>query len=60
MGWEKYVGEKGRILAMRRFGASAPYAALAEMFGFTADNVADIARQMGRERNNSRCSCDCV
>ena len=24
MGWERYLGPRGRMLAMRRFGASAP------------------------------------
>jgi len=42
MGWEKYVGEKGEIIAMNRFGASAPFEALYEKFGFTADHIVKI------------------
>jgi transketolase len=38
-GWERYTGEKGRVLGMTRFGASAPYQVLAEKFGFTSANV---------------------
>jgi transketolase len=40
MGWDKYVGPEGQILAINHFGASAPGGKLAEEFGFTADNVA--------------------
>ncbi len=46
MGWERYVGPKGRVIAMDRFGASAPYAVLAEKFGFTVDNVVRTVREM--------------
>lgn len=40
MGWEKYVGLDGEIIAMEGFGASAPYKLLFPHFGFTAENVA--------------------
>lgn len=43
-GWERYVGTKGEVIGMNRFGASAPYKALAEHFGFTAANIAEHAR----------------
>jgi transketolase len=46
LGWSRYVGEKGRTICLDRFGASAPYKVLAEQFGFTAENVALVARQM--------------
>ncbi len=42
-GWHKYAGEKGRIIALERFGVSAPYKVLKEKFGFTARLVADEA-----------------
>lgn len=38
-GWERYVGWKGEVIGMTRFGASAPYKVLAEKFGFTPANV---------------------
>ncbi len=38
-GWERYVGPRGAVIGMTRFGASAPYQILAEKFGFTAANV---------------------
>jgi transketolase len=39
MGWEKYVGRCGLIIAMDRYGESAPYQALADHFGFTPEKV---------------------
>ncbi len=46
MGWEKYVGPKGRVFGLNQFGLSGPYKVLAREFGFTADNVVRIAREM--------------
>jgi len=46
LGWEKYVGPKGRIFGLNHFGASGPYKVLAKEFGFTAENVVKIAREM--------------
>ncbi len=45
-GWERYVGEAGDVIAMHRFGASAPYQVLFEKFGFTPENVAAHAKQL--------------
>lgn len=39
-GWHKYVGEKGDVLAIDRFGASAKGAKVIEEYGFTAEHVA--------------------
>jgi transketolase len=44
LGWERYVGLQGKIVALHRFGASAPYKVLAEKFGFTAQVVAAQAK----------------
>ena len=38
-GWEKYAGEKGSIIGIRGFGASAPGGILMNKFGFTPDNI---------------------
>ncbi len=45
-GWERYVGARGRVVGLDRFGASAPAAVLAERFGFTVDNVVRAAREV--------------
>jgi transketolase len=44
-GWERYVGNEGEIMAMRTFGQSAPFKDVEAEFGFTADNVARVARE---------------
>lgn len=45
-GWEKYAGARGEMLTLDHFGASGPYKALADKFGFTADNVVRIAERL--------------
>lgn len=39
MGWHKYVGDEGDVLAIDTFGASAPGNIVIEKYGFTVDNV---------------------
>ena len=46
LGWARYVGDGGAIVAMNTFGASAPLKQLVEKFGFTPDAVSDVARQL--------------
>ncbi len=46
MGWDRYVGLDGRIIAMHTFGASAPLPDLLKKFGFTADKVLEAARSL--------------
>ena len=43
--WHKYTGSSGRTVSLEHFGASAPAAELFEKFGFTAEAVADAARE---------------
>jgi len=45
-GWERYVGQKGRIIGMKTFGASAPLKELQKRFGFEPDHVAAAAREL--------------
>ncbi len=45
-GWHRWVGEEGEIHAIDRFGASAPYKALAKEFGFTPEAVAERVKRM--------------
>ena len=44
LGWERWVGDEGAIVALDRFGASAPAGTVFEQFGFTVERVADVAR----------------
>lgn len=45
-GWEKYTGCEGEIIALHRYGVSAPYKKIFEELGFTSANVAAAARKM--------------
>ncbi len=46
MSWYKYVGTKGKVIGINKFGASAPYEKLYEEYGITADTVYNAARNM--------------
>ncbi|GAB6933913.1 transketolase [Calditerricola satsumensis] len=49
MGWERYVGDRGTVIGIDRFGASAPGSRVMKEYGFTADNVvAAVKRVLGR------------
>jgi len=40
-GWERFVGKRGLSIGIDHFGGSAPYAKLAEEYGFTPEKVAE-------------------
>ncbi len=46
MGWEKWIGDNGRFIGMKSFGASAPAGQLYEFFGITAAAVAQAAEEL--------------
>jgi transketolase len=46
MGWEKYAGENGSIIGVKRFGASAPGGLLMKKFGFTPENIVQRAMEL--------------
>jgi transketolase len=43
MGWEKYAGQDGKIIAIDKFGASAPGGTVLKEYGFSVDNIIDKA-----------------
>jgi len=43
LGWREWAGDLGEVIAIDRFGASAPGAEVLAHFGFTADKVAAAA-----------------
>jgi transketolase len=50
LGWDRYAGHTGEIIAMRSFGSSAPAKDLLPHFNFTVDRVLDAARaQLARK-----------
>jgi transketolase len=44
--WYKYVGIDGRVIGMNSFGESAPAGQLFEEFGFTVDNILNVAEEL--------------
>jgi transketolase len=45
-GWHRYVGDRGDVLSVDRFGSSAPADILMREYGFTVDNVVSRARKL--------------
>jgi transketolase len=46
LGWEHYVGLKGKVIGMETFGASAPGPVLYEKFGFTVAKIIAAAKEL--------------
>ncbi|URN92748.1 MAG: transketolase [Candidatus Pristimantibacillus lignocellulolyticus] len=46
MGWHKYVGDQGDIIAIDTFGASAPGDRVIKEYGFTVENVVSKVKAM--------------
>ncbi len=46
MGWEHYAGDKGEIIGIDLFGASAPGGTLMKNYGFTSDNIVQKGMKM--------------
>jgi len=46
LGWDRYVGPKGKMIGMHSFGASAPLKDLLKKFGFDADTVVAAAKEV--------------
>jgi transketolase len=44
--WWRWVGDRGDIIGLDRFGASAPGTTVLEKLGFTAENIAERARAL--------------
>jgi transketolase len=46
LGWERYVGEAGRVIGMKTFGSSAPLKELQRKFGFEPEKVVAAAKEL--------------
>jgi len=42
-GWDKYVGDKGEVIGIDTFGASAPGEVMMREYGFTVENICERA-----------------
>jgi len=54
LGWERYVGDHGRVIGMKTFGASAPLKELQRKFGFEPECVVAAATELLASRSNAR------
>jgi transketolase len=49
LGWRRWVGDRGDIMSIEHFGASAPYKEIYQHFGLTVgDAVARAQKLLGR------------
>lgn len=46
MGWLEWVGPRGAILGIEKFGASAPYKELYKQYGLTTDHIVEKVKSM--------------
>ncbi len=46
LGWHKYVGDEGAVIAIDQFGASAPMEKILSEYGFTVDNVVGTMKKV--------------
>ncbi len=44
-GWKQWIGDRGFAFGIDHFGRSAPAAAIAKAFGFTPENIAQVAME---------------
>jgi transketolase len=54
LGWERWAGDEGAIVALDHFGTSAPAGTILREFGFTAEAVAAVGRRVVREGFHGR------
>lgn len=46
LGWERYVGDEGDIIAIDKFGASAPGETIIEQYGFSVNQIAKRVKNL--------------
>ncbi|QTD42244.1 transketolase [Sporosarcina sp. Te-1] len=46
LGWHKYTGTEGEVLAIDTFGASAPGNTVIEQYGFTVENIVNKVKRL--------------
>lgn len=57
IGWREYVGDRGVIVGVDRFGASAPGDEVMEKFGFNVDNIWNKALELlGEQQEENICT----
>ncbi|RJP79381.1 MAG: transketolase [Candidatus Zixiibacteriota bacterium] len=49
LGWHRWVGDRGAVIGVEKFGASAPGPEVLRRYGFTVENVVEKARELAGE-----------
>ena len=49
LGWRTYVGDKGDVIGVDRFGASAPYDSVYKNLGFNTNNIVNHSLKLLRQ-----------
>jgi transketolase len=49
-GWHRWVGDRGAVIGLDHFGASAPYQELYEHFGLTVNKILEAAHQLWQDK----------
>ena len=55
-GWERWVGDRGSVVGIDRFGASAPGAVALANLGITSENVVEAVRRARSARTGEHTS----
>ncbi len=49
MGWQRWVGDKGDVVSVEKYGSSAPYSVVYKEYGLTVNNILSRAHYIIRE-----------
>ena len=50
LGWHRYVGDRGGVIGIDRFGASAPGEVVMREYGFTVENVVECSLKLLKKK----------
>jgi transketolase len=45
-GWQQWVGDRGSVLSVEKYGASAPHDVVYEKYGLSVQNILNYARDL--------------
>jgi len=46
LGWDRWVGDRGSVISIEKYGSSAPFQIIYEEYGFTTEDVISQARSL--------------
>ncbi len=51
LGWDRYAGDRGHIIGLDRYGASAPGNIVLEKLGFTVAHIVEMAEKLAAQKD---------